>query len=316
MPRPFHEGLRRARRDGASVSATAGPDALGGRGRVVMLIGGGGQIGGALVPLLPALGQPVVVARTELDLARPETIASSVARWRPDIVINAAAYTAVDRAETDVDSAWAVNAHGPGVLAAAVARYGGLLVHYSTDYVFDGESDSPYDEDSATGPRNVYGKSKLAGEQAIRAAGVAAIILRTSWVYGLTGRNFLLTMRRLAQERDEIRVVDDQIGVPNWSEELAQASVRVLARETSELRDRAGIYHLTASGSTSWCGFARAIFAGRSLPRIVPIATAAYPTPAPRPRSSILDGTRLAERFGVRLPDWRECLRRCLATEG
>jgi dTDP-4-dehydrorhamnose reductase len=217
--------------------------------------------------------------------------------------VNAAAYTAVDKAESERDLAFAVNGTAPRVLAEDAKRIGALLVHYSTDYVFDGEKASPYVEDDAPHPINAYGESKLAGEQAILGSGCRHLILRTSWVYGPRGRNFYLTMLRLAKERPELRVVDDQLGAPTSSLEIARATPTLLGK------DAQGLYHMTAAGETTWCGFARAILARAGLATpVVPIATADYPTPARRPRNSRLDCTRLRADFGVALASWEEAL--------
>jgi dTDP-4-dehydrorhamnose reductase len=227
----------------------------------------------------------------------------------------------VDQAERDEPAARAVNGTAPGVLAEEARRAGALLVHYSTDYVFDGRASGAYTEDAPVAPLSAYGRSKLEGERAIAASGAAAIVFRTSWVYGARGRNFLLTMRRLARERDEIRVVDDQRGTPNWSVTLARATARALSRDPAALVERAGTYHLTSRGTTTWHGFARAIvddLAAHAKPRtrvarVVPINTAQYPTPAMRPANSVLDDHRFVRTFGFALPDWRDALAECLS---
>ena len=222
----------------------------------LLLIGATGQIGFELAKILPAHGEVSALDRASLDLADPDAIVETVRRLRPNIIVNAAAYTAVDRAETDADRAYAINARAPAVLAEEAKRIGAVMIHYSTDYVFDGSSATPYREDAPAQPLNVYGRSKLEGERAIAAVGGANLILRTSWVYGLRGQNFLLTMRRLARERDEIRVVADQIGVPNWSRTLAQATVQLLTGGADALGERAGVYHMSAGGQASWFEFA------------------------------------------------------------
>jgi dTDP-4-dehydrorhamnose reductase len=284
-----------------------------------LLFGPTGQIGAELLAALPAIGEVVALARAECDLRDPQRVEASIAAARPDVIVNAAAYTEVDRAETEPGLAHAINAHAPRAMAAAAARTGALFVHYSTDYVFDGRARVPYAETDTPAPLNVYGRSKLAGEHAIAASGCAHLVLRTSWVYGLTGRNFLRTMLRLAAERDELRVVDDQIGAPTWSRDIARASVAAIGAwldDPAARPRRQGIYHLTAAGSTSWFGFARAIFdlapGLARRPRLVPIATADYPCAAARPAWSVLDGSRYAAEFDLALADWRERLRACL----
>jgi dTDP-4-dehydrorhamnose reductase len=231
-------------------------------------------------------------------------------------VVNAAAYTAVDLAEREREAAFAINARAPQVLAEEAKSCGALLVHYSTDYVFDGTAHDPYDEDAPTGPLNVYGESKLAGEQAIAASGAHALVLRTSWVYGLTGKNFLLTIRRLAAERDELRIVADQVGTPNWSRTLAQATATLVAQGVDRLKERAGLYHLSCAGATTWHGFARAIVGNAVRPRVTPITTAEYPTPARRPAYGVLATAKLRAAFGLSLPAWDEDLAACLASGG
>jgi dTDP-4-dehydrorhamnose reductase len=254
----------------------------------------------------------VAADRTTLDLASPDAIVATMRAVKPAIVVNAAAYTAVDRAERERDAAFAVNATAPGILAEEAKRLGALLIHYSTDYVFDGAATQPYHEDDATGPLSVYGASKLDGERAIAASGAAALVFRTSWVYGLTGSNFLLTIRRLAAERDELAIVNDQRGVPNWSRALARATARVLALGSAALRERAGLYHLSSRGDTTWYGFACAIVGDVQRPRVRPITTAQYPTPARRPAYGVLATTRFERTFGFALPPWRDALGECL----
>lgn len=288
----------------------------------ILLTGANGQIGSALTrQLLPAFPKATLLATTRecVDLARPETLAQTVRGFSPDLVINAAAYTAVDRAEQEPALAQQINAVAPGVLAEESRRCGAVFIHYSTDYVFDGAKRAPYSEDDAVHPLNEYGRSKRAGEEAILQTGAAALILRTSWVYGLTGHNFLRTMRRLANERDELRIVDDQTGVPNDSEALAAATVRLAAQGKERLREQAGLYHLSAAGETSWFGFAQAIFAalpaGSKRPRLIPVTTADYPLPAARPAYGVLSSARLRQTFGIELPDWLAMLQACLARE-
>jgi dTDP-4-dehydrorhamnose reductase len=280
---------------------------------VILLTGARGQLGFELARLLPAHGKVHALDRVALDLADADAIAAAVRQIKPQIIVNAAGYTAVDRAESEPALADAVNARAPAVLAEEAKRLDALLIHYSTDYVFDGTSGKPYREEDTTHPLNVYGSSKLGGERAIAAAGAAHLILRTSWIYGWHGQNFLLTMRRLAATRDELRVVADQFGVPNWSRVLAEATASLVGRGTASLAAKSGIYHLSGRGRASWFDFARAIFDHADHPRIVPITTAEYPTPARRPASAVLATDKLEQAFGIVLPDWRETLAACKA---
>jgi dTDP-4-dehydrorhamnose reductase len=286
----------------------------------ILITGAQGQVGLALTRTLQGLAPIVALDRAELDLADADATRRVVRALRPSVIVNAAAYTAVDRAEADEASAQRINGDAPGVLAEEAKRLDALLVHYSTDYVFDGHGDAPFSEDAPTGPLNAYGRTKLAGEQAVAAADGDYLVFRTSWVYGLTGKNFLLTMLRLARERNELAVVDDQIGAPTWSGTIAAMSAHVVARYMAGRavhRDgwhaRRGVYHLTNGGETSWCGFARAIFeASGANVTVKPIATEAYPTPAQRPLNSRLCGDKLAAVFGLRPPAWRDALGWCL----
>jgi dTDP-4-dehydrorhamnose reductase len=280
---------------------------------VILLTGAAGQLGTELSRVLPAHGELVAVERAALDLADADAIAATVRRVSPQIIVNAAGYTAVDRAESEPAVADAINARAPGILAEEAKRLGALLIHYSTDYVFDGSSTRPYREDERPNPLNVYGRSKLAGERAIAAAGCAHLILRTSWIYGWHGQNFLLTMKRLAATRDELRIVADQFGVPNWSRALADATARLLSHGAAALSSKSGIYHLSGRGRASWFDFARAIFDDADLPRVVPITTPEYPTLARRPAFAVLDTGKLENAFGIALPDWRQTLAACKA---
>jgi len=280
----------------------------------ILVTGAQGQIGFELVRLLAPLGNVVAADRAMLDLSDPDAIVAVVRREKPALIVNAGAYTAVDRAESEPGLARAINARAPGILAEEAKRAAAVLVHFSTDYVFDGTRATPYPEDAPTAPLNVYGQSKLEGERAIANAGANAIVLRTSWVYGLRGRNFLLTIRRLAAERDELTVVADQIGVPNWSHTLASATVRIIAAGLPAMAERSGLYHLSSSGEASWYDFARAILGDTSEPRLVPIATADYPTPARRPAYGVLATSRFESTFGFALPNWREALADCVAS--
>ena len=293
----------------------------------VLLFGGNGQVGHELRRSLRALGDVVVTTRSgELpegahcevaDFDRPDTLAELVERVAPAIVVNAAAYTAVDKAEDDVDAAFRTNAEAPGVLARACALRDIPFVHYSTDYVFDGQGSRPYREDDPTAPLGVYGASKLAGEDAIRAAGGRHLILRTAWVYGQHGHNFMKTMLRLGAERDELRVVADQVGTPTPAALIADVTTELLG-----LRDApSGTFHLTPRGETSWHGFAEAILEealARGLipraPKVSPIATSDYPTRARRPGYSRLDIGRLEQVLGRALPEWRTGLRQVLGS--
>jgi dTDP-4-dehydrorhamnose reductase len=292
----------------------------------LLLFGANGQVGHELRRALAPLGEMVCATRSgaladgtpceAADFDHPDTPARLVERLRPDVVVNAAAHTAVDRAESDAAAAHRANAEAPGAIADACARRDALLVHYSTDYVFDGSGSRPYREDDATNPLGVYGASKLAGEQAIGRSGARHMIFRTAWVYADHGRNFLLTMLRLAAERDELRVVADQVGTPTPAALIADVTAHALARGAA----RSGVWHLTAGGATTWHGFATEIVAqavARGLteraPAVVPIETSAFPTPARRPAYSCLDTTALTRDFDVALPDWRDGLSGVLA---
>jgi dTDP-4-dehydrorhamnose reductase len=269
----------------------------------ILLVGRNGQVGRELARSLAPLGEVQAVGREQLELTDANAIRKTVRDAAPEVIVSAAAYTAVDRAESEPDLAFSVNANAPGVLAAEAARLGALLVHYSTDYVFDGTKSGPYTEVDAPHPLNVYGASKLAGEQAIAASGCRYLILRTSWVYGPHGSNFMLTILRAARERPELRVVDDQVGAPTSSAAIARATARLLAIRPE------GLYHMTAAGRTSWYGFAKAILAraGIGTP-VIPISTEQYPSAARRPRNSLLDNSRLRAACGVALAPWEEGL--------
>jgi len=294
----------------------------------ILLVGKDGQVGTELQRTLAPLGPITAVDRDTCDLTRPEQVRATVRAAAPQVIVNVAAHTAVDQAESEPELAFALNADGPALLAEEAKRCGAALIHYSTDYVFDGRKREPYIESDAVNPLGVYGRSKLAGEQAVAAAGVPHLILRTSWVYGLHGRNFLLTMMRLAREKPELRVVADQYGVPNWAAALATATAEIVRKAAASgdpvraLGERGGVYHLTCSGKTSWHGFAAAIIerlhARGEVPRVpvVPITTAEFPTPAQRPANSVLDGGALARDWGVLLSDWESALDACLASGG
>ena len=258
----------------------------------------------------------VSLGRQAFDLSRPETLGDIILRERPALVINAAAYTAVDQAEQERELAFAINAEAPRAIADACFELDIPLIHYSTDYVFDGSKTTPYREADTPHPLGVYGASKAAGEQALRISGCDHLILRTSWVYSQHGRNFLLTMQRLLQEREELSVVDDQIGAPTWAGSIASATAELIEK-WQQGRQRWGTYHLTCQGETSWFGFASAIAerlraAGKPCARLRPIPSSEYPTPAQRPLNSRLDGNRLEQDWQVRLPDWHTALDACL----
>jgi dTDP-4-dehydrorhamnose reductase len=295
----------------------------------ILLIGREGQIAWELRRTLACLGEIIALDRhthpLAVDLAEPDSLRIATSEIRPHLIVNAGAYTVVDQAEEESELAHAINAIAPGVLAEQAKRLGAGLIHYSTDYVFAGDARTPYREDDATGPQSVYGRSKLAGEIAIAQVGAPHIILRTAWVYGTRGRNFLLTMLRLLRERDVIRVVNDQIGAPTWSRLIAEATALLIAQTREGDRfapdDHGGIYHLTCSGQTSWYGFGEAIreyaIASGLLSEgsgvVKPIPSAEYPTLARRPTYSVLSNERFFTQYGLRLPDWRATLQLCMA---
>jgi len=283
----------------------------------VLVTGADGQVGRALISQFANTAELIACNRQTLDLSNTDQIRARIREARPDIIINAGAYTAVDRAETERDLAMSINEQAPGVLAEEAKQTGALLIHYSTDYVFDGSKPGPWLEDDRTNPLSVYGASKLAGEEAIRAIGGPYLIFRTSWVYAPEGKNFVLTMLRLGRERDSLNVVDDQIGAPTTAAELARATheitTGILNSKFGPQPSWAGTYHMTCSGSVSWCGFARAIFERPELlsgkkPTVNPIKTSEYPTPAKRPLNSVLSNGKLYQRFGVELSSWQSAL--------
>ena len=285
----------------------------------ILLTGVNGQVGWELQRALAPLGEVIAADRSRLDLADTAAIRRAVDAIAPDLIVNPAAYTAVDKAETEPALAHAINAAAPGELALAAAMRGIPLVHFSTDYVFDGRKPTPYTEADAPNPLGVYGATKLAGEQAVARTGAPHLILRASWVYGLRGRNFLLTMQRLLRERETLAVVNDQFGAPTWSRLIAEATALVIARwlDRPEQTATSGIYHLSCGGCTSWHGFTAAIRAhlaesDAKLACLTAIPTSGYPTPAARPANSQLDCDKLAAAFGVRLPDWETALALCL----
>jgi dTDP-4-dehydrorhamnose reductase len=280
----------------------------------ILLTGKNGQVGWELQRALAPLGELTACDREQLDLSDISQIRAKIRELQPQLIVNAAAYTAVDRAESEPEIAMQINAAAPAAMAEAAKEVGALLVHYSTDYVFDGTSTRPYTEDHATNPLNVYGQTKLAGEQAIASSGASYLIFRTSWVYGARGKNFLLTILRLARERSELTIVNDQIGAPTLSRDIAEATARVISNIGAEKNLAAaaarfsGIYNLTSSGETSWFGFAEFALSSVKLLNTVslkPLTTAQYKTPARRPLYSLLDPSRLIRTFGLAMPEWK-----------
>lgn len=286
----------------------------------ILITGQHGQVSQALQHSLKDTAELIVAGRDRMDLSQPEALRATVGEIKPDLIINPAAHTAVDQAESEPELALAINGLSPGVLAEEAAALGIPLIHYSTDYVFDGSKDTPWIETDPTHPLGVYGSSKLAGEQAIAAVGGQYLILRTSWVYSLTGRNFLLTMQRLLQEREKLTIVADQIGAPTWAGTIAHSTRQLIERWQRGEADTWGVYHLTASGETSWFGFAQAIGQqlieqGKPCATLEPIPSSAYPTPAARPLNSRLDCSLLQRAWGVSQPDWHDALLECLAQQ-
>jgi dTDP-4-dehydrorhamnose reductase len=302
--------------------------------RKILLTGKNGQLGDDLQHVLSRLGDVIATDRQQLDLSLPGDIRSKIREVQPALIVNAAAYTAVDQAEKDEGAARAINSEAPAIMAEEAKKIGAALVHFSTDYVFDGSKNSPYDENDPPNPLSVYGRTKLAGEQTIRESGVHHLIFRTAWVYSTRGKNFLLTILRLATQREELRIVHDQIGAPTWSREIASATANVLEQiytpsdGTAAWSDRCGTYHMTAGGETNWYEFTRAILqeaaqapdsaawfraatSGKELltRRVLPITTAEYPTAARRPAYSVLANSKLNRTFGIQLPDWRQQLK-------
>jgi dTDP-4-dehydrorhamnose reductase len=300
----------------------------------ILVIGKDGQVGFELLRSLAGQGQVIAVDIEQVDLSKPDSIRRTVRESSPNLIVNAAAYTAVDQAESEQELALAVNGMAPGILAEEAKRLGAALIHYSTDYVFDGSKAAPYTEDDEPRPINVYGRTKRAGEQAIQAVDAPHLILRTSWIYGMRGKNFLLTMLRLARERDELMVVDDQVGAPTWCRALAEATsdiLKSLGYGQPGFRDacaeQRGIYNISAAGQTSWYGFAAAIFANAArvqsglsacaldrIPVLKPIPTERYPLPARRPRNSLLENAKLQRVFGLVMPDWKTSLELCASS--
>jgi len=295
----------------------------------ILLFGKNGQVGSELAAVLPQFGEVIALSREEVDLASREDLRRTIQQVRPQLIVNAAAYTAVDQAEKDEAAALAVNSEAPAVMAEEAARMGASLIHYSTDYVFDGTKTTPYVENDIPNPLNVYGKTKFSGEEAVRRSGASHLIFRLSWVYATEGRNFLLTILRLATQRDELRIVRDQFGAPTLNVQIAMATaeiLRQLKRPDGSFRfsGASGTYHMTAAGLTTWYEFSKAILEETSasqsrlpwltralggLPlrtsRVIPVTTGEYPTPAHRPAYSVLSNSLLKKTFGIELPDWR-----------
>ena len=307
---------------------------------VILLTGKNGQVGGELLPFLPQLGKVVALGRDQLDLSKPDDISRTIREVRPQLIVNTAAYTAVDQAEANVAMAHAINAEAPRLMAEEARKIGAVLVHYSTDYVFDGAKRAPYDEADSANPMNVYGKTKFAGEQAIRTSGVTHLMFRTAWVYATRGRNFLLTILRLATEREELRIVSDQVGAPTCASDVAAATSKILTgiceRNHGEFvfSEVSGTYHMSAAGQTTWYDFAKTVLEkagatsqglvwlakathGRQLiaRRVVPISTEEFRSPTQRPVYSVLSNSRLIQTFGVALPDWHTQLQRCFVSD-
>jgi dTDP-4-dehydrorhamnose reductase len=283
----------------------------------ILLTGKTGQVGWELQRTLAPLGRLIALGRDGMDHSDSDSIRAAIRAARPSIIVNAAGYTAVDKAEAETDLATRINAIAPGILAEEAKRIGAPLIHFSTDYVYDGEQERPYTEDDAPNPVNAYGKSKLAGERAIQAVGGAHLILRTSWVYSARGSNFVLAILRLARERPQLQVVSDQVGSPSWARALAEATASIL-RKPQLIKDHAGVYHLSAAGQVSRYEFARAIVrimkevSGPSdgWAEIVPITAASYPRlPASRPLNPVTDKSRIRRAFGIEMPAWEAQLR-------
>ena len=287
--------------------------------KTILLTGKTGQVGGELQRTLAPLGRIIALNRSQMDLSDPDSIRRVIREVKPEIIVNAAGYTAVDKAESESDLAMRVNAVAPGVMAEEARCMNALLVHYSTDYVFDGTKITPYVEEDEPNPLNVYGKSKLEGERAITAAGCEHLILRASWIYSSRGTNFVLTMLRLAQERKELAVVDDQIGSPSWARTLANSTAELLGKIDSPAKET-GTYHFSASGYASRYEFATKIIeTARQISenksgwaQVVPTATAKYPLPARRPLNAATSKEKIMRRFGIEIPDWGSQLELCL----
>jgi dTDP-4-dehydrorhamnose reductase len=291
----------------------------------ILLIGSNGQVGWELQRALMPLGNAIALGRDGIDLAQPDRIRQRIREIQPHLIINAAAYTAVDRAESEPELAMLVNGIAPGIIAEEAKLIGAGVVHYSTDYVFNGDRVRPYTEHDVTDPQNIYGKTKLAGEKAIQAVNVPHLILRTSWIYSLRGKNFLLTMLKLAREKEELKVVNDQIGTPTWSWLVAASTAQILAGGITNLNNfwesHSGTYHLTASTETNWYEFAKTIFkldpdrTQHKLKTLIPIPSSQYPTPAKRPKYSCLNTQKISNEFGLTLPHWQKDLETCMSSD-
>jgi len=289
---------------------------------VIFLIGKDGQVGWELNRTLATLGKVFAIGRKDLDLSDTNAIREKITAIKPHVIVNAAAYTAVDQAEKESQLAHAINAIAPQIIAEEAKKCGALFVHYSTDYIFDGHKNMPYIEGDEAKPVNVYGKTKLLGEQAVQSIDNNHLIFRLSWVYGMRGRNFLLTIKRLASERNELKIVDDQVGIPSWCRMIAESTSQVLAQccvnHSDYLDEVSGLYHMTGLGQTSWHGFAKAIISEENSKdsslinknvEILPIPTSDFPLPATRSPYSVLSNKKFVDTFGIRLPDWRLQLR-------
>lgn len=289
--------------------------------RKILITGKDGQVGWELQRAFASLGKIYAYGREELNLQQPDSISKTIREIKPDLIINAAAYTAVDKAEVEQEAARQINAEAPGIMAEEAKKCGAVFVHYSTDYVFNGAANRPYVETDSTSPLNIYGKTKLQGELAVMAVSGKHLILRTSWVYGARGKNFLLTMLKLAKERELLKIVGDQVGAPTWSRSIAETTSQIVdsALNKSDSNDFSGIYHLTAGGVTSWFGFAEQIFhlskqKGYSVPQIEKIAAVEYPLPATRPSYSVLSNEKLVNTFQLAIPDWKDGLNLCMSS--
>ena len=288
----------------------------------ILLTGSTGQLGWELTRTLMPLGRLVTPGKNQLNLAQPESLSAFVNTMQPDVIVNAAAYTAVDKAEQEPELALAINGAAPGELAKAARRHNALLVHYSTDYVFDGKKPGAYTEENAPNPISVYGHSKLAGDEAVRASDADHLIFRTSWVFAARGKNFLTTILRMAGERDELRVVADQFGAPTWARLVAEVTALALQQELTRRKSslfKSNTFNLTAAGETNWHGFASAIITAArergatfKCRKVVPITSAEYPLPAARPANSRLSGAKLAQHYGLEMPGWESCMHHCL----
>jgi dTDP-4-dehydrorhamnose reductase len=284
----------------------------------ILILGKKGQVAWELRRTFATLGNVIAADREVADLTQVDELVSLIRTRRPHIIINAAAYTAVDKAENEETAAFAVNGIAPGVIAEEAKRLNALCIHYSTDYVFNGCATTPYGEEASTDPLNVYGRSKLAGEEAMHSVGGRYLIFRTSWVYGMRGKNFLLTMLRLGQEKEELKIISDQKGAPTWSRMIAEGTMKVAAQCLHQQEQPWGTYHLTASGVTSWHGFAQAIFQkkqlkdGQRIPNLLEISSEQYPSPVIRPKYSVLSNEKIGHAFGVYLPSWENSLELCL----